>query len=350
MTWGWQNCSDTVCCLNELRRKVFMKSKIGAVVIAMILVLTSCSSGDSSSENSTESSDASNASEVKEDAPTPQGVKDVGQFAFQYNLDKSLPEAWISEFQSIMKNLGETLPINPNINEYVQNNVMNIYAWNSAVKNPFTEKPNMSGACICGDGPNNRWMVLEINKDEFEYDLKHRYSVIVHEYFHVYQIALSKNSMDPKWLNEGGAKVLEEIYVQQYYGKNSLQKDLNSPDLWSDDVFTNPSLYEQSETSSGEAQTGGWIDMNYAGSAYMLLTLVKELQKQGISEQRAFEMVFRDFWLEKSKQSDWKIAFKQVFKMDVNTFYETLKTQTRNDANKLLPSESLTIQEIFVSK
>ena len=99
-----------------------MKSKIGAVVIAISLVLTSCSSGDSSSENSTESSDASNASEVKEDAPTPQGVKDVGQFAFQYNLDKSLPEAWISEFQSIMKNLGETLPINPNINEYVKNN------------------------------------------------------------------------------------------------------------------------------------------------------------------------------------------------------------------------------------
>ena len=124
-----------------------MKSKIGAVVIAMILVLTSCSSGDSSSEI---------------DAPTPPGVKDVGQFAFQYNLDKSLPEAWISEFQSIMKNLGETLPINPNINEYVQNNVMNIYAWNSAVKNPFTEKPNMSGACICGDDHRNRWMVLEI--------------------------------------------------------------------------------------------------------------------------------------------------------------------------------------------
>ena len=43
-------------------------------------------------------------------------VPDSKQFAFQYNLDKSLPEAWISEFQSIMKNLGETLPINPNIN------------------------------------------------------------------------------------------------------------------------------------------------------------------------------------------------------------------------------------------
>ena len=25
--------------------------------------------------------------------------------------------------------------------------------------------------------------------------------------------------MDPKWLNEGGAKVLEEMFVQQYYGR-----------------------------------------------------------------------------------------------------------------------------------
>ena len=310
-----------------------MKSKIGAVVIAMILVLTSCSSGDSSSEN---------------DAPTPPGAKDVGQVAFQYNLDKSLPEEWVSEFQSIMKNLGETLPISPKLNEFLPNE-MNIYAWNSAVENPFTDEVEFSGAYIGGDPLS---MVLEIQEGEFETGDLHRYAVIVHEYFHVYQINISlvTEPPAPKWILEGGAKLVEEIYSQQYYGKNNLQSELNNPDLWSKDVFTNPSLYEQDETSSGEAQTGGWIDMNYAGSAYMLLTLVKELQKQGISEQRAFEMVFRDFWLEKSKQSDWKIAFKQVFKMDVNTFYETLKTQTRNDANKLLPSESLTIQEIFVSK
>lgn len=36
MTCGWQNCSDTIFRLKELRRKVFMKSKIGAVVIAVV--------------------------------------------------------------------------------------------------------------------------------------------------------------------------------------------------------------------------------------------------------------------------------------------------------------------------
>ena len=91
------------------------------------------------------------------------------------------------------------------------------------------------------------------------------------------------------------------------------------------------------------------MDMNYSGSSYLLLALVKELQKQGISEQRAFEMVFRDFWIEMSTQQNWKFAFEQLFKINVNTFYEMIKNQTRNDANNLLPSESLTIQEIFVS-
>ena len=155
--------------------------------------------------------------------------------------------------------------------------------------------------------------------------------------------------MSPKWLVEGGARVLEDIYAQQYYGNNSLQDDLNNPDLWSDDVFTNPSLYEEFETSYVEIRPGKWMDMNYSGSSYLLLALVKELQKQGISEQRAFEMVFRDFWIEISTQQNWKFAFEQLFKINVNTFYEMINNQTRNDANNLLPSESLTIQEIFVS-
>ena len=332
------------------RKHLFVKPKFGALIVAMNLVLASCSSSNSVSENSDKSSNASIGSEVREDTLTIPEVKDVEQFAFQYNLHGSLPEAWISEFQSIMKNLGETLPINPNIREYVQNNVMNIYAWKSDIINPFPEKHFLGiGPSISGNAPNNRWMLLEINEDQFENNSLRRYSVVVHEYFHVYQIALSKDSMSPKWLVEGGAKVLEDIYAQQYYGNNSLQDDLNNPDLWSDDVFTNPSLYEEFETSYVEIRPGKWMDMNYSGSSYLLLALVKELQKQGISEQRAFEMVFRDFWIEISTQQNWKFAFEQLFKINVNTFYEMIKNQTRNDANNLLPSESLTIQEIFVS-
>ena len=45
--------------------------------------------------------------------------------------------------------------------------------------------------------------------------------------------------------------------------------------------------------------------MNYAGSAFMLLALVKELQRDNISEQEAFKPFFRDFWLEKARQRSW---------------------------------------------
>ena len=34
--------------------------------------------------------------------------------------------------------------------------------------------------------------------------------------------------------------------------------------------------------------SNGWMDMNYAGSAFMVLTLVNELKKTGISEAEAF--------------------------------------------------------------
>ena len=220
-----------------------------------------------------------------------------GKFAFKYNIDKSLPEDWVMEFKTIMQNLGEVLPIDPNIADYVKNNEMNIYAWISAVKNPFSERPDMGGTSISGNG-SDLWMVLEINKDEFIYNILHRYSVIVHEYFHVYQKGLSRDAMVPKWLLEGGATVIEELYVQQYYGKSDLEGRISN-DL-ANYVFTNPKLFEKYSTSEKDSK-GQWMDMNYGGSTFMVLALIKELQKNGISEQRAFEMIFRDFWIENGK-------------------------------------------------
>ena len=187
---------------------------------------------------------------------------------------------------------------------------------------------------------------MKIPENEFKYDSLHRYSVIVHEYFHIYQIGLSKDRMDPKWLNEGGAKVLEEMFVQQYYGRSSLQGDFERAELWSDEVFTNPKLYEKFETSSKET-ADGWMDMNYAGSAFIFLTLVNELQKQSISEQEAFKLVFRDFWIEKSNESNWEKAFEKTFNINIETFYKRLSEYSRKDIKKILPSKSLKIQNIF---
>lgn len=261
------------------------------------------------------------------------------------NIDNSLPQAWASEFNDILEILRDVLPIDENFNRYVRNSTLEVYAWSSKVKNPFSAKPNMGGACICGDGY-GRYMVLEINQNEFKDNSLHRYSVIVHEYFHAYQIGLSNDRMNPKWLVEGGAKVMEEMFVQQYYRKNSLAGDLKQSALWSDDVFKSPNLYEKHETSSKETSIG-WMDMNYAGSAFMTLALVNELQKKNISEEKAFELVFRSFWTENAKQSSWKSAFEKTFNMTVETFYSRLAKYRRSDARKILPSNSLKIQNIF---
>ncbi len=89
------------------------------------------------------------------------------------------------------------------------------------------------------------------------------------------------------------------------------------------------------------------MDMNYAGSAFMLLTLVQELQKDNISEREAFKLIFRDFWIEKARRKSWKKAFEKTFNMSVKTFYERLSEYSRNDVRKMLPSKSLKIQDIF---
>jgi hypothetical protein len=273
-----------------------------------------------------------------------------GTLYFKYNLDQSLPDEWISEFSDVIKDLQRVMPISQNAQTIAPNSVLNIYAWNGEIKNPFNEKPGMSGACICGDG-NTSWMVLEIPPNEFKDNQTHRYSVIVHEYFHLYQKALSNGSIEGvKWLSEGGAKVIEEIYVKEHYGKSSLTSDLMSPFLYTlENVLSNPSLFEQYETSSGKDVLGAWIDMNYAGSAYMVLALVKELQKNNLSEQKAFELIFKDFWVEKAKRTKWTEAFKEVFKMSVEEFYARLGDHAK-DLNQLLPSESLKIQDIFLSE
>jgi hypothetical protein len=135
-----------------------------------------------------------------------------GDFSFTYNLDSSLPGEWVEEFTTIMGNLNEWAPVPACVHDVPEmSSPMNIYAWNGAVENPFPEKPDMQGASISGDG-SETWMVLEIPEYDLTYDSLHRYSVIVHEYWHVYQLGLTRDNDAPTWLWEGGAKVAEEFY------------------------------------------------------------------------------------------------------------------------------------------
>ena len=283
---------------------------------------------------------------------------EVKEFAFQYNLDSSLPADWVAEFNTIMNNLGAVLPISERIHS-VPNVTMpfQIFAWNSAVPNPFPQIPGAGGASISGSDSLGLHMILEIPESEFTNNYLHRYSVIAHEYFHIYQISLSQDIMKPTWMIEGGAKVVEELYTQQYYGQSEFDSGLFPV---SGTVLSNPAAFEKYDRDGG--LVGSSADINYNSSAFML-ALVDTLQQRGISEARAFEMVLDDFVAALPDHANWRDAFQAVFSINVQDFYNSLgsgpypSTGATDDwfegpaidARAVLPSKSLTLNAIFAT-
>ena len=225
---------------------------------------------------------------------------------------------------------------------------MNIYAWNNSVPSPYTD-PNgnsMQGASISGNGT-DFWMVLEIPDDEFTNNSSHRYSVIAHEYFHVYQHSMSPafsvgsdgefnnpNAMDVKWLIEGSAAAFESLYIQENYGINYFEEG----QAWGveADVLSDPASYEFYSKQ----------DNNYANSVFMVLALVKELENVGFSPEKAFQSIFKVFWEQDPKNSDWKTKFEETFTIDIDTFYSSLASYS-TDMSLIYPSSTITVQNII---
>ena len=255
----------------------------------------------------------------------------VADYKFRYVLDESLPNEWKNEFEKIMNNLQRDIPIYAKSKWYS----MPVFAWKSDSESPL---PFVSGGCICGGGEGGhfRWMSLEISASEFEYNQIHRYSLVPHEYFHVYQLS-HVDLPGFKWLMEGPAATLESIYVQEHYGIDYFST-AQGPNL-SEQVRGNPSSYE-SYSASRES------DINYSGSVFMTLILSAELQKQGLSEVEAYRKVFRDFNLAKPTLENWEAKFLEVFLISVDSFYSIIKTYELS-YDGLLPSEDLKISQIF---
>ena len=124
---------------------------------------------------------------------------------------------------------------------------------------------------------------MKVHKQDLRENVSMSYYVVVHEYFHIYQLALSKSifrgslsKSNPKWLVEGGATVLGNIYTRQYYGKDTLKNDIQDRKRWKFKKATKePHLYEKHKTSPHKG-----YDRNYAGSSFMLLAFVNELKKK----------------------------------------------------------------------
>ena len=257
-----------------------------------------------------------------------------------YNIHESLPLPWVVEFYAIMNNLSNIIPANQN---YFDN--LDIYAWNSNVEDPF---PGIQGGTYIGGSDEEYYMVLEINEMEFEWNHMHRYSVIAHEYFHVYQLSINQpmnehnngfnpNAFSIKWLIEGAAATIESIYIQDYYDYNYFINDLAYNDI-SDFIYTNPSIFESYNSNN--------IDVNYTSSVFMILVLAKELIELGHSEEDAFKMIFKEIMLTGAKNSDWENFFLDTFGFSVDDFYDTLQSYILN-LEDVIPSTSLSLEQIF---
>jgi len=257
-----------------------------------------------------------------------------------YNIHESLPLNWVSEFYTIIGNLTDVIPANQN---YF--NDLEIYAWNSSAEDPY---PGIQGGTYVGGTNNGFYMVLEINEMEFAWNHMHRYSVIAHEYFHVYQLSINEPMNEPnggynpntfsiKWLIEGAATTFEAMYIQDYYNYNYFINDLANTEI-SDFIHIDPSLFENYDSNN--------IDMNYTSSVFMVLVLAKELIEFGYSEEEAFKMIFKEFMLTGAKNSNWEDYFINIFGLSVIDFYTVLQSYIL-DLENVIPSSSLSIQQIF---
>ena len=257
----------------------------------------------------------------------------ISDYKFRYVLDESLPIKWRNEFEQIMTNLQSDIPIIAKPSWYS----MPIFAWKSDAGAPL---PFISGACICGGGEGGSftWMSLEISAWEIENGDIHRYSVVPHEYFHVWQKSHAPDVMAIKWLSEGAAATVESLYVQEYYSYDYFS-NAQEPNL-SVQVIQTPSLYESYDASGGD------LDVNYAGSVFLTLILAKELKNKGLTEAQAFGKILKDFYLLKPDSKNWKNKFEEVFSMSTESFYETVRGYNVSFKD-LLPSSGLKLSEIF---
>ena len=111
--------------------------------------------------------------------------------------------------------------------------------------------------------------------------------------------------------------------------------------------MTDPELYEKIETSNLDIE-GKPMDKAYSGSTYLVLSLINQLKKSGMSEVEAYRSVLKDFPTN-DKNKQWDLAFKDTFNISINEFYKRVKKE-RAEVNDLMPSKNLKIKDIFTIK
>ena len=288
--------------------------------------------------------------DVQERGPTEDSI------IFDYVIHENIPSWYTENFYEIMANLHDVLPlVATQLNYYID-----VYVWAEGDNLPFchkyTSKLCRNGMSLSANrsditGGTNVWMQIEL-RDAYLFgpnNYLHKYTVVAHESYHVYQRSFT--DVSSMWLTEGAAATFESLYSQEFLGEDYwyAQRKVNLT------YISNPEILEKDDT----------MDSNYSSSVFMILILASELQKQGISETEAFKLILKDFW-EREPGINWKPVFEELFKMSVERFYEIVSDYQADLAGasladdvkdqiirerffSLTPSTNLKLSEIFGS-
>lgn len=347
-----------------------MRNLFGLAIVAVVVFVTGCSAQEATdvgppaevktqAESSSEDENQA-ASEAEPCDPSVDHPK--GAFEFAPQLDDSLPTKWREEFAVILAKLQEVAPISPCLHDFTDyetgensaKSPMSIYAWSNTVSNPWPEeRPGMEGTSISGNG-SDTWMVLEMRPVDLADGNIFQYSVIAHEYWHVYQRGAwmagspPQGSGWPVWMWEGGAGVVENLFTAEHYGSSDFDNNL-SPVIAT--ALSNPADFELYDRDGGAAQ--GESDMNT--TTFMVLALAKELQTtQGLTEEQAFALA-----LNPPAKPDSETPFLDVFGVSLDAFYTSLAQYpavesgedwfegTVVEASVVMPSKDLTLTAIL---
>jgi hypothetical protein len=296
---------------------------------------------DDDNEHDDQHDDDNEHDDQHNDAYFPEDPNNTTPVTFTENVHSSLPEAWVTEYNTIKENL---LTIFPLYQKYYSGVV--VYAWNDNVDDPYSGVQGGAYISIENGDASLKKFVMEIPNRELIENGFHRYSVIVHEYFHCYQLSLNPHankpnaaptSFDTKWLIEGPAAVVEGMYTKQYYGNNYTVESQNRVHP---DVFTSPTKLESHDTSMG-------IDENYSSSIFLVLVLAKELQNSGLTEAESFQLILRDYMASNPNKDTWKTLFTEMFNMTLDEFYAKLPNYSGQKNADILPTATLKLEDIF---
>jgi hypothetical protein len=260
---------------------------------------------------------------------------------FTENFHSSLPDTWVTEYNTIK---GKLLTILPLYQKYYRDIV--VYAWNNKVDEPYEGVEEGKYVSTENNDETIQRMVLAITKQEFDEKHTQRHAVIVHEYFHLYQKSLNfhmnkydahPTSFRTKWLIEGAAATVEGIYIKQHYGISYTAEQQNDVH---NDVLESPAKFE-THAASGD------IDTNYSSSIFLVLVLAKELQLSGLTETKSFQLILRDYMMANPNKETWKALFAETFNMTLDQFYAELPGYVGLKNADVLPTSTLTLEDIF---